>query len=79
MRCQQGCFTLQVMIDVMVAAGEERWGQQSGLVMLLPHGYDGQVRRLLCSNGLTLSHMPAMASDGCGLRLALMGMISLEC
>ena len=27
----------------MVAAGEERWGQQSGLVMLLPHGYDGQV------------------------------------
>ena len=53
--------TLQVMIDVMVAAGEERWGQQSGLVMLLPHGYDGQVRRLFFSKAPRLSHMPAMA------------------
>lgn len=25
----------------LVCAGEERWGQQSGLVLLLPHGYDG--------------------------------------
>lgn len=24
------------------AAGEERWGQQSGLVLMLPHGYEGQ-------------------------------------
>ena len=23
-------------------AGEERWGQHSGLVLSLPHGYDGQ-------------------------------------
>ena len=44
----------------MVAAGEERWGQQSGLVMLLPHGYDGQVWRLLCSKSLRLSCMPVM-------------------
>ncbi|KAK9810028.1 hypothetical protein WJX72_003602 [[Myrmecia] bisecta] len=32
----------QVIIDQFVAAGEERWGQQSGLVLMLPHGYDGQ-------------------------------------
>jgi multifunctional 2-oxoglutarate metabolism enzyme len=32
----------QVIIDQFVAAGEARWGQPSGLVMLLPHGHDGQ-------------------------------------
>lgn len=32
----------QTAIDVFVAAAEERWGQQSGLVLLLPHGFDGQ-------------------------------------
>ena len=32
----------QVIIDQFIAAGEARWGQASGLVMLLPHGHDGQ-------------------------------------
>ncbi len=32
----------QVVIDQFVAAGEARWGQPSALVMLLPHGHDGQ-------------------------------------
>jgi 2-oxoglutarate dehydrogenase E1 component len=32
----------QVIIDQFVAAGQAKWGQQSGLVMLLPHSYEGQ-------------------------------------
>ncbi|MGH8987395.1 MAG: multifunctional oxoglutarate decarboxylase/oxoglutarate dehydrogenase thiamine pyrophosphate-binding subunit/dihydrolipoyllysine-residue succinyltransferase subunit, partial [Acidimicrobiales bacterium] len=56
-----------VVIDNFLVAAEDKWGQHAGLVLLLPHGYEGQGPE---HSSARLEHFLALSARG-NLRIAV--------
>ncbi|MFD9128235.1 multifunctional oxoglutarate decarboxylase/oxoglutarate dehydrogenase thiamine pyrophosphate-binding subunit/dihydrolipoyllysine-residue succinyltransferase subunit [Kitasatospora sp. NPDC059571] len=63
----------QTMVDEYIASAEQKWGQHSGVTLLLPHGYEGQgpdhssarperFLQLCAQNNMTVA-MPTLPSN----------------
>eukprot|EP00040_Diaphanoeca_grandis_P011699 m.60001 g.60001 ORF g.60001 m.60001 type:complete len:1002 (-) comp22788_c0_seq1:200-3205(-) len=73
--------TAQCIIDQFICAGEAKWGSQSGLVMLLPHGYEGmgpehssaRLERFLQMSNDDEDHYPTTDSDDFALKQIIAG------
>lgn len=40
--------TAQCIIDQFICSGQAKWVRQNGIVLLLPHGMEGMVRKHVC-------------------------------